>query len=199
MIRTEPPASPRATNALRVATAAWAVAALAGIGALGAYAALPGSAGAAAPHWPGASRVPRPAGRPALLLFVDARCPCAAASLGELARLLGRGPGPVDAFIVASGDVRAAGPVAGASLVADPRAEEAGRFGVATSGHVLLFDADGRLLFSGGITPARGHRGDSFGGAAVAARLAGLPAPSEAPVFGCTIEGKGGAGDGAPR
>jgi hypothetical protein len=199
MIRTEPPASPRATTLLRIAAAAWAVAALAGLGALGAYAARPGSAGAAASHWPGASRVPRPAARPELLLFVDARCPCATASLGELARLLGRAPGPVDACVVASGDVRTAGPVAGASLVADPRAEEAGRFGVATSGHVLLFDADGRLLFSGGITPARGHRGDSFGAAAVASLLAGRPAPSEAPVFGCPIERKGAADEGTPR
>ena len=27
------------------------------------------------------------------------------------------------------------------------------RFGVLTSGHVLLYDTDGRLLYSGGITP----------------------------------------------
>jgi hypothetical protein len=198
MIHTEPSASPRTTVLLRAAVAAWAVAALAGLGALGAHAARPGSSGAAASHWPGASRVPRPAGRPTLLLFVDAGCPCASASLGELARLLGRAPGAVDAFVVASGDVRAAGSSAGAKLVADPGAEEAGRFGVATSGHVLLFDADGRLLFSGGITPARGHQGDNFGAAAVAARLAGRAAPSETPIFGCPIEAKVAAGGGTP-
>ena len=58
-----------------------------------------------------------------------------------------------------------------------------------TSGHALLFDRDGHLLFSGGITPARGHEGDNFGASAIAARLAGRPAPAETPVFGCPIAG----------
>jgi hypothetical protein len=183
------------TTWARLATAAWAVASLAGLGALGAYAARPGASGAAATHWPGGSRVPGPAGRPALVLFLDARCPCSAASLGELGQIMARAPGPVDAFVVASGGggTPPAGAVAGARLVADPRATEAGRFGVVTSGHALLFDADGRLRFSGGITPARGHQGDSFGSAAILARLAGRPAPAEAPVFGCPIAGPGAA------
>ena len=60
---------------------------------------------------------------------------------------------------------------------------------MATSGHALLFDRDGRLLFRGGITPARGHEGDNFGASAIAARLAGRPARAEAPVFGCPIAG----------
>jgi hypothetical protein len=180
--------SGRPYNFVRVATAAWAVAAVAALGALGAYAARPGVSGSPSMHWPSASRVPRAGDRPTLVLFLDARCPCAASSLAELARLLARAPGPVAAFVVASGPSGAsATPAAGARLVADPRAEEAGRFGVSTSGHALLFDRGGRLLFSGGITPARGHEGDNYGAEAILARLAGRPARSEAPVFGCPI------------
>jgi hypothetical protein len=178
--------SRRATYLLRAAIATWAVAAVAGLGALGAYAARPGVPGEPPPAWPRASRVLRVEGRPALLLFLDGRCPCAAASLSEFARILGRAPGRVDATVVASGpDVGLTAP--GAETVADPRGEEAGRFGVVTSGHALLFDGRGRLAFSGGITPARGHEGGSLGASAIVAHLAGQPARAEAPVFGCPI------------
>jgi hypothetical protein len=37
------------------------------------------------------------------------------------------------------------------------------RFCVETSGHVLLYDADGQVVFSGGITGSRGHAGDNNG------------------------------------
>ena len=92
---------------------------------------------------------------------------------------------------MASGLAGGAPAVAGAATVGDPRAAEAGRFGVATSGHALLFDRDGRLLFSGGITPSRGHEGDNFGASAILARLDGRPAPAESPVFGCPIDAPG--------
>ncbi len=67
--------------------------------------------------------------------------------------------------------------------------DEARRFGAATSGHVMLYDAAGRLHFSGGITPARGHEGDSLGRDAVidlieAYRSAGRRC---SPVFGCPL------------
>ncbi len=175
---------------VRLAMATWAVVAVAALGVLGAREARPGGAGSPSSHWPPASRVPRAGDRPTLVLFVDAHCPCAASSLAELARLLARAPGPVAAFVVATGPSDAsATPVEGARLVADPRAAEAGRFGVATSGHALLFDRDGWLLFSGGITLARGHEGDNYGAEAILARLAGRPARDEAPVFGCPIAG----------
>ncbi len=70
----------------------------------------------------------------------------------------------------------------------DPGGEEARRFGVATSGHVLLYDPGGRLLFSGGITSARGHRGDNRGRDAVLDRMLGRAAgTAESPVFGCPL------------
>jgi glyoxylase-like metal-dependent hydrolase (beta-lactamase superfamily II) len=35
-----------------------------------------------------------------------------------------------------------------------------------TSGHVLVYDRSGKLLFSGGIAGARGQEGDNTGSAA---------------------------------
>ena len=62
------------------------------------------------------------------------------------------------------------------------------RFGVRTSGHVLLYDSKGRLLYSGGITPARGHRGDNLRprrGAGRAVRQGSRQ--SSTPAFGCPL------------
>jgi hypothetical protein len=62
------------------------------------------------------------------------------------------------------------------------------QFGVETSGHVLLFDLDGELLFEGGITPSRGHRGENPGLEALVAHIERreiVPGPS--PIFGCPI------------
>ena len=36
-------------------------------------------------------------------------------------------------------------------------------------GHVLLYDKNGALVFSGGVTPARGHEGDSIGNSMILA------------------------------
>jgi hypothetical protein len=73
-------------------------------------------------------------------------------------------------------------------MVHDHDGVEARRFGAATSGQVILYDARGTLLFSGGITPARGHSGDSTGRDAILALLIdGSSEASETPVFGCSL------------
>jgi hypothetical protein len=70
----------------------------------------------------------------------------------------------------------------------DKGGSEARRFGVATSGHVLLYDAQGRLTYSGGITSARGHRGDNYGRDAVLAQILGQEGDRPGtPVFGCPL------------
>jgi hypothetical protein len=73
-------------------------------------------------------------------------------------------------------------------LIEDPGGCEAARFGAQTSGDVLLYGADARLLFRGGITPGRGHVGDNPGWDAIIRLISGgSTSLSEAPVFGCPL------------
>jgi hypothetical protein len=80
--------------------------------------------------------------------------------------------------------------IPGVRSVDDRDGSAARLFGAFTSGETLLFGTDGRLAFHGGITPARGHAGDSSGRDAILDLLAGRPAVrTSAPVFGCSIRG----------
>jgi len=72
-------------------------------------------------------------------------------------------------------------------VLRDEDGAEAARFGAATSGTVALY-RDGKLLFNGGITPARGHEGDSFGKERLVSLLTtGKADRNDAPVFGCSL------------
>jgi hypothetical protein len=55
---------------------------------------------------------------------------------------------------------------------------------------VLLYSQDGRLLFRGGTTRARGHVGTNVGRSSILALLRhATPAETETPVFGCSLLG----------
>jgi hypothetical protein len=74
------------------------------------------------------------------------------------------------------------------NIIFDKRGAEAKRFRIATSGHVVVYDPNGRLSYSGGITAARGLRGDNYGRATVIDRIRGNEAKeSGCPVFGCAL------------
>ena len=78
--------------------------------------------------------------------------------------------------------------IAGVTPLVDDEAEEATRFGVKTSGQVVLFAPDGRLLFSGGITASRGHEGANTALDALEAELASRAGTLvRTPVFGCSL------------
>jgi len=84
-----------------------------------------------------------------------------------------------------------AGRIPGVQVIADLEGREAARFDVQTSGQALLYDASGALRFQGGITPARGHEGDSVGRKAILDVIDGSePATKAAAVFGCEIVGR---------
>jgi hypothetical protein len=84
---------------------------------------------------------------------------------------------------------RAAASIPGVTPMLDDGGEAARAFGSVTSGHVLLYAPDGHLLYSGGITGARGHEGDNEGRQAVLAVIEGFtPQTERHPVFGCGLE-----------
>lgn len=180
--------------------AAWGLAVAGGMLLMAAYAASPGEAGAPPVRWPAGTAIPLDGRRPTLLIFVHPRCPCSRASLDELAALLDRCGGRVAARAVVyrprHGDEgwsppdlrRALAGIPGLDVCTDLDGEEARRFAVATSGHVVLYGPRGDRLFSGGITAGRGERGDSPGRAALLGRiLGGSGEYPECPVFGCPL------------
>ena len=177
----------------------WLAVVLGGAALLQEYKATPGIAAAAPGTWPAASRIRREATRPTLVMLAHPRCACTRASIAELRRLLSTA-GDVAAHVVfvrpegmpadweRSGTWASASEIRGVRVWADPNGVEAERFGGVTSGTVLLYDRAGALRFSGGITPARGHQGDSAGRRALLAALRNTQTPrAQSAVFGCPI------------
>jgi hypothetical protein len=190
----------RPNGGLWVAGAAWLAVLIAGFAALSRYKAAPGAGAAAPARWPAASTLEPARDRPTLLLFAHPRCPCTRASLSELARLASRVEARPRIYVVfdlprglaaewAEGDLwTSAARIPGARAVADLDGAESARFAARTSGTTLLYASDGRLLFTGGLTAARAHEGDSFGQQRLIALLEGrTPDRADSPVFGCAL------------
>ena len=193
-------------NATLIAVIAlWAVAVVGGEAWMWRYQLTPGAAPAAAPRtWPADAPVPAHPGKPLLLMVAHPQCACTRASLNELRRLVARFEAlPVQpdlylSLIVPAGAgagwidgpvLRNASSIRGVRVVVDPGGRFAERLGATTSGHVLVYGGDGALLFSGGITSARAHEGDSIGqNAIVRALYGGKPPVDRTPVFGCGLK-----------
>lgn len=171
-----------------------------GMGILWNYGQTPGAGGAPPLQWPSRSSIQTASGMPTLVMFAHPYCPCTRASLGELSRLMTLCRGLVAArvlFVEPAGrsdhwgktDLwEEAAAIPGVAVVRDIQGAEARLFGSVTSGQTALYDAGGRLLYSGGITLTRGHRGDNPGRGAIVALLTRQTAPGTAsPVFGCSL------------
>ncbi|GJM21604.1 MAG: hypothetical protein DHS20C15_15190 [Planctomycetota bacterium] len=164
------------------------------------YSSAPSDPGTPVSAWPDDTELGAESGGPELLMFAHALCPCTQASLAELERVLARAPERPRARVVLWSDptqperfsesrlrdrVRAVPEI---ELVEDPGGRLACNFGVTTSGTTVLFDADGRRRFAGGITASRGHEGTSVGTLALDALLRGESTErSAAPVYGCSL------------
>jgi hypothetical protein len=167
--------------------------------------------------WPAESHLQRNAAKPTLVMLVHPHCPCSRATIGELARLMADGNGRLTATVVMLRPESAAkewektdlwhtaAAIPGVTIVPDIEGRESRRFGAATSGQTLLYAADGRLLFTGGITESRGHSGDNAGRSAILALVLKSnsnqsgPTPST-PVYGCPLFDQSAAcpGEGEP-
>jgi len=180
--------------------ALWLLMIGAGVGLVWNYESTPGVAAATPERWPHDSRIKPAADRATLVMLAHPHCPCTRASIGELSRLMTQAQGRVTAYVLfvkpqgfSDAWVQAelwetAAAIPGVTPVLDDGGEEAGRFHAATSGQTVLYDAAGNLLFSGGITSARGHAGDNAGRAAIVSLLTSDEADERGtPVFGCPL------------
>ncbi len=163
----------------------------------------PDTVGETPKTWPRESRVQHSTDLPTLVMMVHPHCPCSRASVSELSLLLAEVQGRVNANVLF---VRPLGVpenweraelwasvarMPGVKLSVDNDGVEARRFGSSTSGQVMLYNTEGQLLFSGGITASRGHAGENDGRSTIVALLTrGQAAMDETPVFGCHLLGK---------
>ncbi len=186
---------------LPLLSGAWLAATTVGLLMLADYDSQPGVRARAPQQWPrGVSLTLNPS-RPTLLMFLHPRCPCSRACLSELARLAHTERDQLNLLIafVQPSDVPAdwsqsdlwKTAVANKNwqVLIDQNGSLAGQFGAKTSGQVLVYDAQGSLQFDGGITPGRGHAGDSIGHSIVQAIAAGHSPeqPTNCPTFGCPL------------
>jgi hypothetical protein len=183
-----------------IAGAAWLLAVATGMTVLWRYSTAPGIPAAPPAEWPRESRIRPSPDLATLILLAHPRCPCTRASIEELDRLMARLDGRLVAHVlfVTPTDApdgwertdlwRSAAAIPGVDVVRDEDGAEARRFHSPTSGQVILYDAAGRLRFSGGITAARGHAGDNLGRSAIVELLEGdSPTATATPVFGCSL------------
>lgn len=194
---------------LGVSGVVWVASLAAGISVLGSYANTPGAVVHAAPaEWPSSSRLSRAPGHPTLVMVLHPHCPCSKATVAELAVLMAKTPAMKTTHVLfhhpegvaadwhRTGLWLEAAAIPGVTVSVDQHGVEARRFGIATSGHTLLYDRQARLQFSGGITASRGHAGDNVGRGSIVALLQQRPAARQVTsVFGCSlIEPPTGAG-----
>lgn len=184
------------------ATVLWVLAIASSLVWINNHTSSPGNTGVIPAHWPADSRIVLDAHRPTLILFAHPHCPCTAATVRELERLMAVCQGQVNAqvwFIKPAGTSNdwtntalwhVAASIPGVTVHCDEAGGEGRRFAALTSGQTVLYDQQGRLLFQGGITISRGHEGDNPGLADLAATLNHeSPAQIQTPVFGCPLFG----------
>ena len=178
----------------------WLAAAIGGLFSVWSYDNAPGATAKAPADWPAQTTLARATDRPTLVLLAHPQCSCTHATLGELAEALARARSLPKTYVVflkpssmPDGWEKTelwnkASALPNVTVVSDEDGREAGRFGAVTSGQILLYDARGALLFSGGITGARGHAGDNAGRASLVALLNRAPAVrASTNVFGCSL------------
>lgn len=176
----------------------WAAGSAVAVGVLTDYSADPCAPATPPPVWPVDAGLAR-ATEANLLFFVHPACPCTRAAAEELARVVMTVGPRVRCQAIVISDV--AHPewehasavdfirqIPSVTVVPDPDRAITRTFGVRTSGQALLYRSDGGLLFSGGITPGRGHAGPNLGEAnllqAIEAETATV---TSGPVFGCAM------------
>ncbi|MEQ9325354.1 MAG: hypothetical protein RIF41_39675 [Polyangiaceae bacterium] len=196
------PSQPAVPRPILCAVIIWVLAIATGLVVLNVYSATPGADAtepASRPADPALAGPSRRGAHATLIMAIHPRCACSRASLAELARLMTRLRGRVDAYALfvhppadddwASSDlVAAARRIDGVVVMADPGGRKSRRLGATTSGTVALFDASSRLRFTGGLTPRRGHQGDSVGRQQILAIVEeGRSPASRSAVYGCAL------------
>ncbi len=184
---------------------AWGVLVLLGYGSMVVYSTSPAKSAVTADHFPLDSTLAH--GRNlTLITFLHPQCPCSRATVSELQELLVQNefqsnltiyavvsrPSGCSADFTRGAILDSLSSMKNVQVVIDKDDVESQRFGARASGQTLLFDGQGKCLFSGGITAARGEVGANAGVNALRQYLAGTTTTTtitkQTPVFGCSLE-----------
>ncbi len=182
----------------------WIAAVAVGVSRLWAYEGAAGVPAQPPSAWPADTAIFHDPHLPELVLLVHPQCPCSRATIGELARLMAQCDGKLIATVMVMRPAgvpeawehtdlwSSAAAIPGVTVKSDDEGRESHRFGAATSGQAILYAADGRLLFAGGITESRGHSGDNAGESAIVSLVLGDLRPAativaHTSVYGCGL------------
>lgn len=162
----------------------------------------PGQSASAPSMWPQDSPVSLSSDCFTVLMFAHPQCPCTRASIAELAELAAGHKFKIKPYVLVfspqskpqywdrTDNIDAARRIAGVTVIEDLDGKEANRFHCLTSGQTLVYDSGGELLFSGGITGARGQTGVNRGLQVLVTVLDGTSRHIQtAHVFGCSLHG----------
>lgn len=179
--------------------ACWLITIVGGIFWLNAYSLTSGLRAESLESYPANASVDLSQEHPTLCVFLHPKCSCSRATLSELARLSATRDGfdIQSLFFLPDGESQSwaktdlwktACQLSTIEPIFDRDGELCRKFKITTSGHVMLFSPDGKMMYSGGITDGRGHEGDNPGSSTLKQILDGESvAIRELPVFGCPI------------
>lgn len=183
---------------LTVIVTIWAVAVGIGFVWMTDYASRPGKMGVFPEHT-NLKQTPNANNLAQLFLFIHPQCPCSKATLKELLLLEANAGEKVNINVYfyqpdefspewTKTDLWFQAKSIKNVTVSNIKDAELKRFGVMTSGQALLYDANGDLVFSGGITINRGDEGFSNGRRIMQNFLLNNEISEfQTPVFGCAL------------
>ncbi len=188
-------------NTLFILFLCWVVLVIVGVTKLWLYASTEGQAAHALLVWPENSHIQRDLNADAtLVLFTHFGCSCSNATFEELNKIIAQSSKKLDIHIrvvtyenldakLQEKKIREISQtVPNAKVMSDLNGVEAKYFDAKTSGQTFLYDRNSKLLFSGGITPFRGHEGDNEGQKAIVGLInEGHTERNLYSVFGCSL------------
>jgi len=192
------PASSRWRAIATILCVVWVSAIAAGMAWMVRFESSPGAPAHAPANWPAQAGVAR-GGAYTLVMSAHPRCPCTRASLDELAVVMAASGNKMTARVLffVPEDARPdwwetdlwqkAAAIPAVTPVVDRGGTLQRVFGAETSGSVAVYDAAGRLQFNGGLTAARGQRGENPGRLSLISLIESGEAARMTPVFGCPL------------
>ena len=160
----------------------------------------PGEEGTPPKEWPAELTSPVLDGQPLVMVFLHPKCPCSRATLDELSIAMNRvtaraqfiavfeQPDQADKRWIETDIWNRAASITGLTRIIDIDSRLVKTFRVKTSGDTVVYSAEGKLLFHGGLTLGRDHRGENPGRVFVESLASdGTLLPCTSPVFGCPL------------